>query len=121
MEGYRVTENLMGVELRNFVGGEWVDAADGGVMEVLNPATEESIATVPRGSAADVEGAVAAAKEAFPAWRDRTPAERAAALFRLADLIDENAEELAALESRNVGKPQMVSAEEIPLCSDSLR
>ncbi|HZO06533.1 MAG TPA: aldehyde dehydrogenase family protein, partial [Solirubrobacterales bacterium] len=111
----------MDVELRNYVGGEWVPADSGRMMEVLDPAQETVIAEVPEGSAADVEAAVTAAKDAFPAWRDATPAERAAKLFQLADLIDANAEELAALESRNVGKPQMVSAEEIPLCSDSLR
>lgn len=116
-----MTENVVGAELGNMIGGEWVAAADGQTMEVIDPATEEAIATVPRGSAADVEAAVAAATEVFPGWRDTTPAERARALFRLADLIDDHAEELAALESRNGGKPRMVSAEEISLCSDSLR
>jgi 1-pyrroline dehydrogenase len=108
-------------QLHNFVGGEWVSAADGQLMEVLNPATEEVIAEVPLGSAADVDRAVEAAKRAFPGWRDTTPQERATAMFALADLIDEHAEELAVLESRNVGKPRMVADEEIPLCSDSLR
>jgi aminobutyraldehyde dehydrogenase len=108
-------------ELRNFIGGEWVPAVEGATMEVLNPASEEVIVLAARGSEVDVELAVAAAKAAFPGWRDKTPGERAGVLFALADLIDEHGEELAALESRNVGKPRMVAAEEIPLCSDSLR
>jgi aminobutyraldehyde dehydrogenase len=121
LENVPVTEYPNRSELRQYVGGEWVAAADGATTEVLNPATEEVIATAPRGSAADVDGAVEAAKRAFPRWRDTTPQERAAALLALADLIEENGDELAALESRNVGKPRMVSAEEIPLCADSLR
>lgn len=94
---------------------------DGRQMAVLNPATEEVLAEVPCGSAADVDGAVEVAVKAAPGWRNTTPQERATVMFRLADLIDEHAEELALLESRNVGKPLAVAAEEIPACSDSLR
>src|SRR3954470_10579208 len=90
---------------KNFVGGEWVDAVDGGTMEVLNPATGETIAEVPRGTEADVERAVAAAREALPDWLDKTPRDRMELLLKLADVIDENAEELTLLESQNVGKP----------------
>ena len=92
-------------QFKNFVGGEWVDAAEGGTAEILNPATGETIAEVPEGTQADVDRAVEAAEKAFPAWRDSTPAERAQVLLKLADVIDEHAEELAELESRNVGKP----------------
>ena len=84
----------------NFVGGEWVGAVEGETMEVLNPATGETIAEVPRGTQADVDRAVEAAKKALPEWLETTPAERAEILLKLADLIDENAEELAQLESR---------------------
>ena len=74
--------------LRNLVAGELVDAVDGGVREVVNPATGEVIAEVPEGTQADVDRAVAAAKAAFPGWRDTTPGERARALLELADLLE---------------------------------
>src|SRR5215208_8229528 len=90
---------------KNFVGGEWVDAVEGGTMEVLNPATGEVIAEVPSGTQADVDRAVEAAKKALPEWLETTPQERAEVLLRLADLVDEHAEELAQLESVNTGKP----------------
>ena len=105
----------------NFVGGEWVGAVEGGTMEVLNPATGETIAEVPQGTQADVDRAVEAAKKALPEWLETTPGERAEILLKLADLIDENAEELAQLESVNVGKPIAVSREEPPVMSDNLR
>src|SRR5438034_6119815 len=106
---------------KNFVGGEWVDAVDGGTMEVLNPSTGETIAEVPRGSQADVDRAVEAAKSALPEWLETTPAERAEALLKLADAIDEHTDELAELESQNVGKPLSYAKDELPVCSDNLR
>ena len=107
--------------MKNFVGGKWVDAAEGGTMEVINPATGETIAEVPRGTQADVDRAVEAAKKAFEEWRDTTPGERAEMLLKLADLIDEKAEELAELESRNVGKPLSYARDEMPVSSDNIR
>ena len=106
---------------RHLIGGEWVDAADGGTMEVLNPSTGETIAEVPRGTAEDVDRAVDAAERAWPEWRDVTPAERAELLLKLADVIDENADELARLESQNGGKPLPYAVDEMPVCSDNLR
>ena len=64
---------------QNFVGGEWVGAVEGGTMEVLNPATGGAIAEVPRGTQADVDRAVEAAKKALPEWLETTPGERAEA------------------------------------------
>src|SRR5579862_9294537 len=104
-----------------FVGGEWVDAASGETMEVINPATGETIADVPRCGAEDVDRAVDAAKKALPAWLDATPKERSELLHKLADVIDDNAEELAQIESRNVGKPLMASRDEMPFSADNLR
>src|SRR6185369_10869429 len=104
-----------------FVGGKWTDAAEGGTMEVLNPATGEAIAEVPACTAADVDAAVEAAKQALPEWLESTPAERAELLLKLADVLDENAEELAGIESRNVGKPLSYARDEMPVCSDNLR
>jgi acyl-CoA reductase-like NAD-dependent aldehyde dehydrogenase len=106
---------------QNFVGGEWVDAADGGTMEVLNPATGETIATVPRGTQADVDRAVEAAKRALPEWLETTPGERAELLLKLADAVEEHTDELARLESQNVGKPLSYARDEMPVCADNLR
>src|SRR5438093_5777295 len=108
-------------QLKNFVGGELVDAVDGGTMEVLNPATGEAIAEVPRGTQADVDRAVGAAKKALPDWLETTPGERAEALLKLADVIEEHADELGELESRNAGKPLEAAKEEMPVCADNLR
>jgi 1-pyrroline dehydrogenase len=105
----------------NYVGGEWVGAAEGGTMEVLNPATGEAIASVPQGTQADVDRAVEAAKRAFPDWLETTPQERSGLLLKLADALDARAEELAVLESQNVGKPLPAARDELPVCSDNLR
>ncbi|HJQ51887.1 MAG TPA: aldehyde dehydrogenase family protein [Gaiellaceae bacterium] len=72
---------------------------------ILNPATEETIAEVAAAGVDETDAAVARAKEAFPAWRAVAPADRGRLLRRLATLVEEHGEELARLESRNVGKP----------------
>jgi 1-pyrroline dehydrogenase len=108
-------------KLQNWIGGEWVDASRGETMEVLNPATGETIAEVPSASAEDVDRAVQAAKTALPGWLETTPGERAEALLKLAAAIDEHADELAELESRNVGKPLSYAKDEMPVCADNLR
>jgi 1-pyrroline dehydrogenase len=107
--------------LQNLVGGEFVDAVEGRTAEILNPATGETIAEVPEGTQADVDRAVEAAKKAWPEWRESTPAERAEFLLKLADLIDEHTDELAELESQNVGKPLGAARDEMPVCSDNIR
>lgn len=106
---------------QNLVGGALVDAVEGETMEVLNPATGEVIAVVPRGSQADVDRAVEAAKRALPDWLETTPAERAELLLALADAIDEHTDELAQLESQNVGKPLSYARDEMPVCADNIR
>src|SRR4051795_12055215 len=108
-------------EFRNLVGGELVEGVDGATRDVLNPATGEAIARVPEGGAADVERAVAAARAARIAWRDTTPGTRQELLLEMAAVIDRHGDELAALESANVGKPQSLAAEELPICADELR
>jgi 1-pyrroline dehydrogenase len=108
-------------QTRNFVGGEWVDAVEGGTMEVLNPATGDTVAEVPSGTAEDVDRAVQAAKRALPEWLETTPGERAEMLLTLADIIAEHAEELAQLESLNTGKPIEVARAEPPVMVDNLR
>ena len=106
---------------KNYIGGKWLDAAGGETMEVLNPATGETIAEVPASTAEDADRAVQAAKDALPEWLETTPGERAEMLLKLADVIEENADELAELESRNVGKPLPVSRDEPPVSADNLR
>ena len=108
-------------EYKAFVGGEWVDSASGETMDVINPATGEVVAAVPRCSAEDVDRAVATAAKALPEWLDRTPKDRSELLHKLADVLEENAEELAQLESLNVGKPLMASRDEMPFSADNLR
>ncbi|WP_427016075.1 aldehyde dehydrogenase family protein [Pseudarthrobacter sp. P1] len=93
-----------------FIDGEWVEAT-GGSIATLNPATEEVLAEVAFAGKSDVDDAVNSARAAFnnPAWRDLLPVQRAALLFRLADLIGAHAEELAELETRDQGQPIGVS------------
>ncbi len=104
-----------------FVNGELVDSSSGETMEVLNPATGDVIAEVPRGTTEDVDRAVEAAKAAWGDWQGKTPKDRMELLLGLADVIDEHAEELARLESLNVGKPWWVAVDEPGLMSDNLR
>jgi betaine-aldehyde dehydrogenase len=109
-------------KLQNFIDGEFVDAADGATEEVTNPATGESIAAMPLSTEEDVNRAVAAAKRAFPGWSTTPPGERAAALIKLADLLQEHAEELADLEAADAGKPRNAFLEdEMPFLCDNLR
>src|ERR671931_276186 len=107
-------------QYKNLVGGKWVDGS-GGTMEVINPATGETIAEVPRCSAEDVDRAVETAKAALPDWLEKTPKDRSELLHKLADVLEENAAELAQLESLNVGKPLMASRDEMPFSADNLR
>ncbi|MFF0106482.1 gamma-aminobutyraldehyde dehydrogenase [Streptomyces hirsutus] len=108
--------------LRNYIGGAFRDAADGRTTEVVNPVTGEAYATAPLSGQADVDAAMAAAAEAFPGWRDATPAERQKALLKVADAIEERAEELIAAEVENTGKPiGLTRTEEIPPMVDQIR
>jgi len=109
-------------KLQNFIDGEFVDSADGATEEVTNPANGETIAEMPLSGEADVDRAVAAAKRAFDGWAATPPGERATALFKLADLIEEHADELADLEAADAGKPRHAFYEdEIPFMCDNLR
>ncbi|MFI6279502.1 gamma-aminobutyraldehyde dehydrogenase [Streptomyces sp. NPDC050988] len=108
--------------LRNYIDGEFRDAADGRTTDVVNPATGEAYATAPLSGQADVDAAMAAAAAAFPAWRDQTPAERQKALLKIADAFEERAEELIAAEVENTGKPiGLTRSEEIPPMVDQIR
>jgi acyl-CoA reductase-like NAD-dependent aldehyde dehydrogenase len=89
----------------HLIGGDWVPARGGETITVINPANGEALATVPRGGAEDVQDAVTAAAEAFPAWRDTSPTVRGQLLVAWAQLCREHGEEMDLLERMEVGRP----------------
>jgi phenylacetaldehyde dehydrogenase len=106
------------------IGGQWVDAADGQTLEVINPATEAVIATVPAGQPGDVDAAVRAARRAFDSgpWSRAKPVERERLLLRLADLMEQNARTLAEIESIDNGKSAAIAeAVDVALCISYMR
>ena len=110
------------IEISNFINGEQRPAADGASEPILNPATGEQIATAPLSDEADVDAAVQAAKKAFEEWSETPPGERALLLLRIADALEQDADELSRLESINVGKPvEAMRSEEMPFLVDNLR
>jgi len=90
--------------LRNFVGGRWVESRAREFLDVCNPARGEVIARTPLSTGEDLDAAVAAAKKAFPGWRDTPAVVRARALFRFRDLLEQNFEELARTVTAENGK-----------------
>src|SRR5439155_1230498 len=105
-----------------FIGGEWVSGSGNQTQEIINPAAGEVIAEVPKGTEADVERAVKAARTAYTEWFETVPKERSEMLLRLADAILADAEEMANIESANVGKPRaLFLSDEMPPCVDNLR
>jgi betaine-aldehyde dehydrogenase len=90
-------------------------------IEVIEPATEEVMADVPRGGVEEVDAAVARAKAAFPAWRAVSPGDRAALLRGLADALEAGSEALAVLEARNAGKPIGDARGEIGMVVETFR
>jgi betaine-aldehyde dehydrogenase len=108
--------------LQNFIDGEYVDPAEGRTEPILNPATGGVIAEAPLSTAADVDRAVKAAGAAYDGWSVTTPGERALALLKLADALEDHADELTDLESANAGKPvNAFRDDEIPFMVDNLR
>jgi len=105
----------------NFIGGDWRQAASGATDTVLNPATGEALGEVPASDAVDIDAAVTAATTAFPAWAALTPRERSETLHRVADIIDENIDELSRIECENVGKPVGIVEFEMDLTKDNWR
>ncbi len=95
------------IETRLFINGAYVDAAEGGRFETVNPANGEVLAEMSAGTAADIDKAVAAALAAYRsgAWSRMAPRDRMEVMYRFARLVDEHAEELAVLETLDMGKP----------------
>ena len=105
-----------------YIDGRWVDAADGKTFEAHCPADGKLLATCANATREDVDAAVAAARKAFPAWRDISAQQRAGYLLKIADLIDANAEKLAMIETLDNGKPiRETRAIDVPLASDHFR
>ena len=94
-----------------YVNGTPAQGTSAGQQTILNPATGEVVETYPEASARDVDAAVAAAKTAFPQWASAAPADRAAAMLRLANVLRERADEFAAAETRQTGKPIRLSTD----------
>lgn len=115
---------LRNVERKLFINGQWVDAVSGKTFKILDPRTEEVVAEIAEADKADVEIAVAAAREAFDngPWPRMSGKQRGQILAKLADLIEANADELAAIETLDNGKPLfMAKVADIPLTADHFR
>jgi len=113
---------FVAVPRKMLIGGQWVEAASGKTFPTYNPATGEALADVAEGDKEDIDRAVRAARQAFPAWSSLPPALRSKMLWRLGDLIEENLEELAQLETLDNGKPLSAArAFDIPFTADHFR
>jgi aldehyde dehydrogenase (NAD+) len=99
----------------HLIGGEQVPARSGATFETIDPATSQAFATLAAGDAEDIDAAVRAARAAQPQWAATDPYERGRILQRLADLIEDAADELAAVEARDVGKPLREAQRDIGL------
>jgi len=104
-----------------FIDGDWADARSGETATIINPATEEEIAKVPKGDASDVDRAVAAARSAFATWSQSTPQDRSKVLYAFADAIEKDAETLSLLEQQNVGKPKGTADFDVEFTVDNVR
>jgi len=126
-EGQQLADNTRGFlaqPKRMLIGGEWVEAAGGARIDVLDPANGQAFASVPAGEAADIDRAVAAARKAFEAgdWPKMRPVDRERLLLKFADLVEANAQELAEIESLDNGKPVTIARNvDLPLVVDFLR
>jgi acyl-CoA reductase-like NAD-dependent aldehyde dehydrogenase len=102
---------LHGEPKKLLIGGEWVPARSGKTIDTIDPTTEEVLTSIAAAGAEDVEAAVTAARKAFndPAWAAVTPYRRSQILLQIADVIEDNAEELATLESLDMGAPLFLS------------
>ena len=109
-------------KLSNFINGKSVDSTSGETTTLVNPATGQPFATAPKSNGADIDAAFKAASDAFVDWRDSTPSQRQRALLKIADAIEERAEEVIAIECENTGKPiSLTTTEEVPPMVDQIR
>jgi betaine-aldehyde dehydrogenase len=109
-------------KLNNFINGKSVESSSGETTTLVNPATGQPFATAPKSNAADIDAAFKAAGDAFVDWRDSTPSQRQRALLKIADAIEERADEVIAIECENTGKPiSLTTSEEVPPMVDQIR
>lgn len=106
---------------KNLIGGQWVDSSDLQTLNVVNPATEEVIATVPRASSDDVSRAVRLAHEAFPNWSSLSPFQRGSYLRKASELVAANSGEIARLMTLEQGKPVKEAEGEVLKGAEILR
>jgi acyl-CoA reductase-like NAD-dependent aldehyde dehydrogenase len=117
-------ERFVGAPRKMLIDGKWVEAASGKTFETPNPATGQVLARVAAGDAEDVDRAVRAARRAFDegSWARMAPAERERILLRIAELIEQHADELAQLETLDNGKPFTESRHvDIPAAAGTFR
>src|SRR6266850_149539 len=116
-EGIRVM-----TDLKMIIDGKEVESASRQLTYVINPATEKSVGSVPKGGAEDVDRAVKAARKAFAKWSRTTPGERSALLLKLADALDKDLQRLAEMETSQTGKPLKLSLNsDVPFANDNIR
>ena len=108
---------------RLLIGGEWVEAQSGKTFKTIDPATEQSLVEVAEADLADVNAAVAAARRAFeaPTWSGISPHARTRYLLKIADAIEQNADELAVLESLDMGAPVVFTAGRVASAAELFR
>ena len=105
---------------KNYVGGEWISVSPK-IKDVINPFTEQKIAEITESNEKDIDLAVKTARSAFKSWKNTTPGERSLLLLKLADLIEENKERLAKIESQNQGKTIALAMLDIGFAIDNVR
>jgi betaine-aldehyde dehydrogenase len=116
-----MSDSTMSV-LQNYINGEFVASTSTETIDIVNPVDESVVAVSPVSTAADVDSAMAAAANAFPAWSQTTPSERQKALLKFADAIEAASDELVAAQARNTGQPEdQIADEEVTVGADQVR
>src|SRR2546425_825219 len=109
-------------DLKMIIDGKEVESVSRQRADVINPATEKSVGSVPKGGAEDVDRAVKAARKAFAKWSRTTPGERSGLLLKLADLLDKDLQRLGEMETSQTGKPLKLSINsDLPFANDNIR
>ena len=108
--------------LQNYIAGEFVASTGTQLVDVMNPATEEVVAQMPVGLAADVDAAYSAAVAAKATWGRMLPKDRQLALLKIADAVEAHSSELVEAQARNTGQPkELIASEEVTVGADQLR
>ncbi|HEU4401427.1 MAG TPA: gamma-aminobutyraldehyde dehydrogenase [Candidatus Polarisedimenticolia bacterium] len=109
-------------DLKMIIDGKEVESVSGQRLQVINPANEKTVGSVPKGTAEDVDRAVKAARKAFKKWSRMTPAERSGLLMKLGDALDKDLQRLAEMETSQTGKPHKLTLNsDLPFANDNIR